>query len=395
MRSNAVAVLDIRSADITALIGERGVNHTFIFKGSSSVSYMGYDKGVFLDEEEVKGQIEYAVKKALSVCTDKISDLYVGVPCEFLTVVKKDCFTGFPSKRKIIRLDVDELFEKGLGGEDTNGYTPIRNSASSFTLSDKRRVKSPLGLSSTSLGGELSYLLCSDYFLDIVGSAAGRACSCQIRYIPAIYAEALYLVPETARKGGAALIDFGIYSTEMIVMNGDGVEGILSVADGEGFILGRLAERYQTDDETLLSKILAKANLFIGESEDGKDKRMPFYDNDMKIYYGDVNKEVFAVVDRICERIYDFIEEAQKEIPGGVKSLYVTGDGVIGIRGATEYITKILNMVAREAKPSLPFYNKTSMSVSAVSVLDMAQEDLRESNSFSNYIFRFLKKFGG
>lgn len=395
MRSNAVAVLDIRSADITALIGERGVNHTFIFKGSSSVSYMGYDKGVFLDEEEVKGQIEYAVKKALSVCTDKISDLYVGVPCEFLTVVKKDCFIGFPSRRKIIRLDVDELFEKGLSGEDTNGYTPIRNSASSFTLSDKRRVKSPLGLSSTSLGGELSYLLCSDYFLDIVGSAAGRACSCQIRYIPAIYAEALYLVPETARKGGAALIDFGIYSTEMVVMNGDGVEGILSVADGEGFILGRLAERYQTDDETLLSKILAKANLFIGESEDGKDKRMPFYDNDMKIYYGDVNKEVFAVVDRICERIYDFIEEAQKEIPGGVKSLYVTGDGVIGIRGAAEYITKILNMVAREAKPSLPFYNKTSMSVSAVSVLDMAQEDLRESNSFSNYIFRFLKKFGG
>ncbi|MBO5045597.1 MAG: hypothetical protein J6C93_01845 [Clostridia bacterium] len=39
----SVAVLDIRSSEVTVLVGERGVNHTFIFKASRTEGYDGYE----------------------------------------------------------------------------------------------------------------------------------------------------------------------------------------------------------------------------------------------------------------------------------------------------------------------------------------------------------------
>lgn len=37
MRKKSVAVLDIRSSEITAAVGERGVNNTFIIKSNTPV----------------------------------------------------------------------------------------------------------------------------------------------------------------------------------------------------------------------------------------------------------------------------------------------------------------------------------------------------------------------
>ena len=36
MSRKSVAVLDVRSASVTVLIGERGVTNTFVFKGNHS-----------------------------------------------------------------------------------------------------------------------------------------------------------------------------------------------------------------------------------------------------------------------------------------------------------------------------------------------------------------------
>ena len=42
MRRKSVAVLDVRSSEITAVVGERGVNNTFIIKSKYSCAYDGY-----------------------------------------------------------------------------------------------------------------------------------------------------------------------------------------------------------------------------------------------------------------------------------------------------------------------------------------------------------------
>lgn len=51
MKNESVAVLDIRSYEVTFLIGAKGVNGTFVFRGSKSEKYEGYTTEGFLDVE--------------------------------------------------------------------------------------------------------------------------------------------------------------------------------------------------------------------------------------------------------------------------------------------------------------------------------------------------------
>ena len=42
MNRKSVAVLDVRSADVTVLVGELGVNNTFVFKWIHTHPYDGF-----------------------------------------------------------------------------------------------------------------------------------------------------------------------------------------------------------------------------------------------------------------------------------------------------------------------------------------------------------------
>lgn len=42
MNRKSVAVLDVGSSAVTVLIGERGVNNTFVFKGVHTEKYDGF-----------------------------------------------------------------------------------------------------------------------------------------------------------------------------------------------------------------------------------------------------------------------------------------------------------------------------------------------------------------
>ena len=81
MRKNYVAVLDVRSADITAVVGERGVNNTFIIKHKSTCAYDGYAEGELLDVGGFSSALTEVVKSTLFAAS-RIKTFYVGVPGE-------------------------------------------------------------------------------------------------------------------------------------------------------------------------------------------------------------------------------------------------------------------------------------------------------------------------
>ena len=60
----SAAVLDVRSASVTALIGERGVNNTFVFKGIHSEVYDGFADAHFFDVKDVQRAVTTALSEA-------------------------------------------------------------------------------------------------------------------------------------------------------------------------------------------------------------------------------------------------------------------------------------------------------------------------------------------
>jgi len=86
MGRKSVAVLDVRSSEITVIVGERGVNDTFVFKANKSEEYDGYDESAFFNEERLSEAVIRAVSAAEQVCGERIKDLYVGVPGAYLMI---------------------------------------------------------------------------------------------------------------------------------------------------------------------------------------------------------------------------------------------------------------------------------------------------------------------
>ena len=83
MGRKSVAVLDIRSSEICILIGERGVNNTFVFKASKTEPYDGYDDTAFFDIGKLADAISRALTAVEQICDERVRELFVGVPGAF------------------------------------------------------------------------------------------------------------------------------------------------------------------------------------------------------------------------------------------------------------------------------------------------------------------------
>ena len=70
MGRKSVAVLDVRSSEISVMVGERGVNNTFVFKAIQTEEYDGYDESSFLDEAGLASAVVNAVTAVERICGD-------------------------------------------------------------------------------------------------------------------------------------------------------------------------------------------------------------------------------------------------------------------------------------------------------------------------------------
>ena len=169
MKNESVAILDIRSNEISFLIGAKGVNHTFSFSDSRSEKYEGFSSNGFYDEQSVRRAIHSVITSVKENFGGKIDKIYVGVPSAFIKVLTKGHTISFSSKHKVCMQDIEALYESGLN-EMFVKEKCIRRSAMYFTLGDNRKYFSPedvYGVSTTMIKGALSYYFVSDYFYAI------------------------------------------------------------------------------------------------------------------------------------------------------------------------------------------------------------------------------------
>ncbi len=384
MGRKSVAVLDVRSSEVTVLIGERGVNHTFVFKASRTEPYEGYDEdGAFFADKGFADAVLRAVDGVERVCGERIRTLYVGVPGMFTLVVPKEHEISFPASKRISQRDVTLLFDSGR--EECPGYRFIRATSMFFLTSDKRRVIDPVGLVSDKLSGLLTYFYCSNYFAERMQSVFGHL-PVELRYLPSEAVQASYLIPPETRDETALFLDTGYLASTVCVLLGNGVLTQRTFWVGRGQIVARLMEAFSLpyDGAALL---LSRVNL---SRKDGDPLlEFTYKGTSYEIPVPRLLEEVKAGLDDLCEAVSGFLEEcAGEELD--YKPLLVTGEGVPDLRGALEHIGKRLNRVCEPVSPDLPFFNKPSAS-SRIALVDTAYEDHRKRG----LLCRILNVFGG
>ena len=385
MNRKSVAVLDIGSSAVTCLIGERGVNNTFVFKGVCSQEYDGYADASFFDLQDLQRAVVSAVEEVERSCSERIRELYVGVPGEFVRVVNSRYLMSFRNKRKVTSQDVSDLFENGLC-ESVQGFTLIRSTAVCYVTSDMRRTIAPEGMISDSIEGYLCYFFADNRFIEVLRNILSECGVRRVRFLPTCLAEALYLIPSEKRDEYAVLLDVGYLSMTFSVVCGNGIVYQSSCSLGGGHIA---AFAYGSGEEGIpfeaVRAMIGKINLTSREDADAvieyNDKNVSYF-----MPLSVLKERVKEGLDVICEEVSNHLEQFG-DASIDYKPILLTGEGITGIRGVREHLSGRLNRVVEIVAPNLPYYNKASQS-SLLSLLDLALTAKKENSFFSKY-FKF------
>ncbi len=378
MRKNSVAVMDIRSSEITVAVGEHGVNGTFIVKSKYTTSYEGYADGELLDVRSFERAIKESVSSLLSSQIKKIKMFYVGIPDEFIKVVTTDKIINFASPKTISRGDVSALLEISKPKVADNYYF-IRSGCQYYVLSDKRRVVEPIGCVTDSLRGILCFYYCDTAFARCLVTAFKKfGIINQIKFIPSCHAQANYLLPTHVRDNSAAVFDLGQVSSSYNVYCGNGVVYSRSFSIGLWHVAYYVAEECELSFEIAL-EFLKKINL---NSVTGFATVLEceVAGTTYKLGHERLKDCICEGLDWICQAI----ETCIAGYSGGNSNnrmIYATGECVTSVRGVIDHISRRLVRNIELVAPSLPYYDKPKYS-SFFSLLEMSLQDNKNKSLF-------------
>ena len=389
MKNKSVAILDIRSGEVTFLLGSKGVNGTFVFSGSHTEAYDGYAVEGFINEESFRRAVTSAITYVRQNYEGVIDELCVGVPSSFISVKTKGHTISFPFKRKLSSQDVEDLFESGLSDLMGVGHC-IRKSGMYFTLGDNRKyfqVKDLYGVPTTMLKGGLCYYFVSESFYEGMKQLFAGLGFEDVQFIPSTLAQATYLLPEKRREGYAFLLDIGFLTTSISVIYGNGIVHEETFNAGVGQILISLMENFDVD-YAQAQEILAAANISGGSFPKGMQFALESGERQFSVQ--EINDVIKIGLDVTCERVDKFFERHYKDKNAAalmVNPISVTGEGIHEIKGAAEHVSRRLNRLTEIVYPELPFFGKPSFS-SRIGLLNTALKDKEK-------IGWFAKLFGG
>jgi cell division ATPase FtsA len=392
MRVESVAVLDVRSYEVTFFLGYKGVNDTFVFCGSHTEKYEGYSTEGFFDVDSFRRAVVASITSVRQNYEGVIGEIYVGVPSAFVSVKTKGHTASYRSKRKISSQDVSALYDSGLN-ELLASETCIRKSNMYFTLGDNQKyfhAKDLYGVPTSLLKGALCYYFIGDAFLQsTTGVLKDLGFDC-VHFLPSTLAQALYLLPETRREGYAFLLDVGFLTTSISVVYGNGIVHGETFDFGEGAILVAIMNEFGVEYE-VAQEILHTANISGGNVP--KEYTWMGETSERVFSVQKINDVIKCSLDLLCEKVEEFFAKYYKEKSAAiltVNPISITGEGIGNICGATEHISRQLNRMTEIVVPDLPYYDKPNCS-SRLALLNMAISD-REKGGWFN---KLKLTFGG
>lgn len=380
-----VAILDFGSGKIDVLIGERGVNNTICINGMGECDYAGFVGGEWLEPDQVGYAIGRAINNAETNSRTKIKYLYVGVPGEFTTVVCRDAGVSLTKKRKVTEADVDMLHAQGDVFENDPDYTLINVGPVYYTLDDDRRLVQPVGMTSTKLGGHISYVLAENRFIDFVGGILDNLGIESVEYVSSVLAEELLLFDEITRDQYVVLIDVGYITTSVAVGRGDGLLGLYNFSLGGGHITGDLAMAFDisfSQAESLKRKVVLSLNASDADVYEivDRENRIPF---SAKV----VNEIVMERIKLIASMIEKCLNKCEYDYPDYIP-YHLTGGGLCYLKGGRDYLSKRLNKPVEIVNPSMPPFSRPHMS-SSIGLMDMMlnQQPIAKKKGFFARLF--------
>lgn len=391
----SVAILDFGTSKITAMIGSRGLNNSVCIDGIGICDYEGFADGEWIAPEHLGSAVERAIATAESSARLKINKLFVGVPGDFLLCKVNDVVMSMSKKRRVLDSDVKALHDQGNEYFSDPDWTVINIQPIYYTLDDERKLVAPVGLSSTRLGGSISYVLADNAFIKTINAAVAGAGIYDTEFVSSPLAEFLFLFDDYKRDKCVMLADVGALGTTLIIGRGDGICREYYFSWGGERITRALSEALEIP---LSTAILLKHKISLSLDPDYRPKddgggivctEYIVQDGSEELTFdmAEVNGIVRSELNIFARYVEKALKVCDYDYPD-FTPLSVTGGG-INIRGAAEYLSDCLGREVETVKPHLPLLDKPQLS-SALGLMDMVLQSEMQYNGFFGKIRRWF-----
>ncbi|MBO4695155.1 MAG: hypothetical protein J5656_04455 [Clostridia bacterium] len=377
-----IAVLDIGSRLISAIVGVKKAQSVFGIKSDVEKQYAGYSDGDWLDKEETRAVCCEVLREAIEGAQSNTTKIYVGVPAEFCAVVTKNIGITLDRERKIIDADIDFLFKKGDVFANDPKYQTINHAAIYYSLNDEDKLYFDVrGLTAQKADAFVSYCLAERKFIKFFDEITKSCGFDEVHYICTPWAECLALFEKEERDNSFIMVDIGYISSHVAIGRGEGILSLASFSMGGAHIAADMLEYLDVPYEVAeRAKDLVDLNLNYAEGA------VLIEDGEFSITATEACDIVKARLDMFADIIKQVLSQAKYDTPA-YAPIYLTGEGISHIRGAKKYLSEQLVRNIEIVSPKLPGYVKASQA-SKTSLL-MVAESLAKF-SFKDFIKRLF-----
>lgn len=364
--SKDIAVLDVGSRLISAIVGTKKAQSVFGIKSAIEKEHQGFENGVWFDEDDTLRIAAEVLIDAMRAAGSRTKRLFISVPAEFVSVVAKEVIVKLDRRRRVIDEDIDYLLRKG-DNFNNNKYLTINSSAIYYAIKDSDKLYTDVrGLETDSIDASVSYVLCERRFTQVFDAMAQKLGFNDVRYISTSWAECVSLLEKEQRDSVYTLIDIGYLSSSVAIARGEGILELKSFSLGSAHIAADLFEALDVPFELACEAVqLTDLNLNYPETS------VLVSDGNYSIYASDACEAVKSRLDIFAEIIGDILRSIEDYAPAYMP-IYLTGEGIASIRGAKKYLSEQLGKNIEILTPRLPGFIKPSDS-SKASLLIVAE----------------------
>lgn len=377
------AVLDIGSSKVVCLCGSMADGDGIVVHGAGVCTYEGYRDGAFIDKQSLHNAVVEALQKAEQESRIRIRDVALTVPAAFSDLLLTDATFSLGKPRKTEAADIDRLIALSLEKcKKKPGYTLMHSTPVFFLVDGVSSTEVPEGITTDEISALISHMFVQEAYirtvqesLDDMGVEISMCVSAQL-------GESVMLIPEKERVRPAVLIDVGYHQTEISVVENTALTAISTLPIGGYQFASDLSFGL---DVPMDAAEQAKRRYVFSLDLQEKSEVLRTAAGSKKVSRSAISYIIEARATELAGMLRREMENMGVNLDAR-PAVYVSGGGLLMMRGGLDFMRKALNLPLKRDMPWTPRLSSPNY-CSAFGALDFVlkanrpQEDTTASGS--------------
>lgn len=377
------AVLDIGSSKVVCLCGSMADGDGIVVHGAGVCTYEGYRGGAFIDKQSLHNAVVEALQKAEQESRIRIRDVALTVPAAFSDLLLTDATLSLGKPRKTEAADIDRLIALSLEKcKKKPGYTLMHSTPVFFLVDGVSSTEVPEGITTDEISALISHMFVQEAYirtvqesLDDMGVEISMCVSAQL-------GESVMLIPEKERVRPAVLIDVGYHQTEISVVENTALTAISTLPIGGYQFASDLSFGL---DVPMDAAEQAKRRYVFSLDLQEKSEVLRTAAGSKKVSRSAISYIIEARATELAGMLRREMENMGVNLDAR-PAVYVSGGGLLMMRGGLDFMRKALNLPLKRDMPWTPRLSSPNY-CSAFGALDFVlkanrpQEDTTASGS--------------